>query len=117
MVKAGPIDTMGTYSEMRCRYDKSRTSLHTVDLQAVAGLTVKRVTELVLEKGRRNYRLAPSGVGCRFWVKTIVEDLDSAGFIDASSKDAVAQVYNDIQYNYTKDKASEFEPIDPSTFV
>ncbi|PGH27217.1 hypothetical protein AJ80_01174 [Polytolypa hystricis UAMH7299] len=68
MTKAGPTDTIGTYTEDRCLYDKSRSSLHDIDLRAVTGLTLEHVTRLIVTKGRHKYRLAPSGVGCRFWV-------------------------------------------------
>ncbi|KAK2735610.1 hypothetical protein FQN55_002194 [Onygenales sp. PD_40] len=114
MTKAAPTDTMGTYTQERCLYDTSRTSLHDMDLPAVQGFTVQHVIHLINEKGRHKYRLAPSGVGCRFWVKTVIEDLKSAGYIDPVS---AVQVCNGLQYNYSRDREPEFEAIVPGTFV
>ncbi|KAF3893265.1 hypothetical protein GTR04_4044 [Trichophyton interdigitale] len=117
MTKAGPTDTMGTYTETRCEYESSHSSLHDIDIPAVTGLTVDHVIRLILTKGRRNYRLAPSGVGCRFLVKTIIEDLEGTGYIHPDGKDAIVQAYNDLQYNYSQGQSPEFEAIVPGTFV
>ncbi|KMP09862.1 hypothetical protein CIHG_07192 [Coccidioides immitis H538.4] len=68
MIKAGPTDVMGTLLRKRCGYDLSNTALKRIDLQAIQGLTVGQVLQLLDQKGRANYKLAPSGMGCRFWV-------------------------------------------------
>lgn len=68
MTKAGPTDTEGTYTEDYYPYEMSHSTVHFNDLRAVGGLTVGDVTQLVGSKGRKKYTLAPSGVGCRFWV-------------------------------------------------
>jgi hypothetical protein len=68
MVKAGPVDTMGTYEISYCNYRDSNSSLHNFDIQAAPGLLVQHVISLINQKGRHKYRLARSGVGCRFWV-------------------------------------------------
>ncbi|KAK2789861.1 hypothetical protein FQN53_001224 [Emmonsiellopsis sp. PD_33] len=100
MTKAAPTDTMGTYTQERCLYDTSRTSLHDMDLPAVQGFTVQHVIHLINEKGRHN--------------KTVIEDLKSAGYIDPVS---AVQVCNGLQYNYSRDREPEFEAIVPGTFV
>lgn len=68
MTKAQPTHTMGTYIVHHCTYRESTSSLGNFDLHVKEGLTVKDVLSLVHAKGRDRYRLAPSGLGCRFWV-------------------------------------------------
>lgn len=71
MIKAGPTDRMGTYDPKYCSYHDSTSSIRNFDVQAVSGLTVNHVLSLVNERRRHAYRLARSGVGCRFWVSVI----------------------------------------------
>ena len=68
MTKAGPTDTEGTYTEERYFYETSHSTVHSNELRAVGSLTVGHVIQLISVKARKNYTLAPSGVGCRFWV-------------------------------------------------
>lgn len=68
MTKAGPSDTMGTYQISHCNYRESNSTLHNFDIQAAPGLTVQHVLSLINQKRRHKYRLARSGVRCRFWV-------------------------------------------------
>ncbi|PGH04206.1 hypothetical protein AJ80_08551 [Polytolypa hystricis UAMH7299] len=117
IVKASPTDTMGTLQRKFCLYETSKTALHNVELRAVQGITVGQVLELLDQKGRGNYKLAPSGVGCRFWVKTMIEDLESAGYIDLSSPAKVSQAYDDLQYSYSKSQDRELDPIIPGVFM
>lgn len=81
MIKAGPTDTMGTYSERTCPYVRSVSRLHDVDVVAVPGLTVGDFLDDVHEKGLDRYELHHSGVGCRFWVYIIL------------SSDSITQVF------------------------
>lgn len=48
--------------------------------------------------------------------KTIIDDLNSAGYIDPSSPTSVSKAKDDLQYNYTKSKEREYEEIVPGTF-
>ncbi|KAL3713822.1 hypothetical protein TMatcc_002527 [Talaromyces marneffei ATCC 18224] len=68
MTKAGPTDTMGTYTVTWCDYDVSNSSVRDIDITPVQGLTVRHITHLITRNGRDKYMLAPSGVGCRYWV-------------------------------------------------
>lgn len=56
---------MGTYS---VHYLSSVSSLANFDMQAAPGLIVSDVLNLITERGRHRYQLAPNGLGCRFWV-------------------------------------------------
>jgi hypothetical protein len=68
MTKVGPTATMGTYQITHCNYRNSNSSLYNFDIQAAPGLTVQHVLSLIDQNRRHKYRLARSGVGCRYWV-------------------------------------------------
>lgn len=68
MTKANPTDTMGTYTETLCRYISSNSSLHEIDLVAANGVRLQDLLDYIRTTRMDRYRLAPSGVGCRFWV-------------------------------------------------
>lgn len=68
MTKAGPTDTMGTYTISFCAYTHSNTSVANIDITPVQGLTAGHVTQLITQNRRERYQLARRGVGCRFWV-------------------------------------------------
>ncbi|KAL3705731.1 hypothetical protein TMatcc_006740 [Talaromyces marneffei ATCC 18224] len=67
MTKAGPTDTMGTYTVTWCDYDELNSSVCDIDITPVQGLTVRHITHIIAVNGRNRYILAPSGVGCRYW--------------------------------------------------
>ncbi|KMU82186.1 hypothetical protein CIHG_10580 [Coccidioides immitis H538.4] len=117
MIKANPTAVMGTLERKFCLYEVSSTALHNIDLRAIEGLTVGKIIDLLEQKGRDKYQLAPSGVGCRFWVKTMLQDMEDAGYIDPASPTRVSQAYEDIEYNYSKGQARELSPIVPGVFV
>ncbi|ODM21986.1 hypothetical protein SI65_02830 [Aspergillus cristatus] len=117
MHRAKPEDTMGTYVLERCSYWCIDYPLKVVDLSAVKGLTVGDVTGLVEGKGRVRYKLADSGTGCRFWVKTVIDDLNAAGYIDESAA-SITQAQNALQYNYRMEEEDfQYEEMIPGTFV
>ncbi|PGG99568.1 hypothetical protein AJ80_09336 [Polytolypa hystricis UAMH7299] len=117
MIKAGTTDTMGTYTETSCPYIQSVSSLHDIDVVAAPGLTVGRFLDVVHQKGLNKYELHYTGVGCRYWVKSVIEAFESAGFIDPSSPVSASQVAHDLEYNYTKNNDREHDPIRPGKFV
>ena len=135
MIKAGPTDRMGTYDPKYCNYHDSTSSIRNFDVQATSGLTVNHVLSLVNERRRHIYRLARSGVGCRFWVlvipdadyyiflanlylsQTVIKDIDESCFVASSSPLDAATVVDGLRYNYSRLKTPEFEEVDPGTFV
>lgn len=46
--------------------------------------------------------------------KTVIEDFTVAGYVDPSD---AAKMYDDLQYNYSRNKERQFEAIVPGTFV
>ncbi|KAF7897893.1 uncharacterized protein EAF01_008859 [Botrytis porri] len=118
MAKLSADATMGTYQTIYCSYQDTNSSLKDFDLKATGrGLTVGHVLGLVEEKNRDKYKLARSGLGCRHWVRTIINDLHEAGYISSSSPLSTEDALNALKYNYSKGKNPEREDIDPGTFV
>ncbi|KAK2762202.1 hypothetical protein FQN54_001211 [Arachnomyces sp. PD_36] len=119
MTKRGPTDTMGTYTESSCTYISSNSALRNFDLQPAPGLTVGHAINAIRERGRLNYKLARSGVGCRYWVQTVVNDWAESHMIDTSASALMspAAVIEALRYNYSQDQNPVFDEVDPGTFV
>ncbi|KAI9748179.1 MAG: hypothetical protein M4579_007291 [Chaenotheca gracillima] len=115
--KRTSVDTMGTYRQQVCNYQESRTAVTSFDVQPSRGLKVHHVIDLITNKGRDRYRLAPSGLGCRFWVFTVINDLNAAGQISTSSPVSAADVGQRLRYNYTVEQAPQFEDFARGRFV
>ncbi|ORY57236.1 uncharacterized protein BCR38DRAFT_490207 [Pseudomassariella vexata] len=65
---------------------------------------------------RRGFNLSRSGKGCRYWVYTILNDLNAAGYISAQSDPSVASVQSWLQFNYSRNQDPEPEPMEEGTF-
>lgn len=69
MTNEGPVGVMGLYKKQMCYYDNSESSLFNIGVCVIkSGLTVGDFVRLIESKRRHEYMLAPTGVGCRFWV-------------------------------------------------
>lgn len=68
MIKDGATATMGTLKLTHCQYQEPVSSVQNFDLIPRDGLTVDEIVQLLYARRRQIYKLAPSGVGCRFWV-------------------------------------------------
>ncbi|KAK2748404.1 hypothetical protein FQN55_004342 [Onygenales sp. PD_40] len=90
MIKANPTAVMGTPERKFCLYEVSNTAPHNTDPRATERLTVGKIIDLLERKGGDKDRLAPSGVGCCFWVKTMLQDMEDAGYIDPASPTRVS---------------------------
>lgn len=136
MTKLGADATMGTFQATYCRYQQTNSSLRDFDLTATSqGLKVGQILQLVYNNGRDKYQLARSGLGCRHWVwvthnisskttklifshrKTVIRDLDGAGFVSSRSRVTTEDAVNGLRYNYSKGKQPVLEEMDPGTFV
>jgi hypothetical protein len=91
----------------------------------------------VHEKGRDRYLLSRCGLGCRFWVwviqgyfgifrsmqkliefsSTVIDDLESQGYISPSSICNALSVTRDLKYNYTLNKSPKVDPVIQGKFI
>ncbi|RDW61107.1 uncharacterized protein DSM5745_10605 [Aspergillus mulundensis] len=117
IIKDGPTDTMGTLQIQVCEYVNSTSALRKWDFPAPPSRTVGQFLDLLVSKGRHRYQLARSGVGCRFWVSTMIEDYESARYLVSTVTMNAVSLKNALQYNYTRDQGPEYEPMVPGTFV
>ena len=60
-------------------------NVKTVSMDAPEGITVADVFNLIIQKKRDHYILAPVGEGCRFWLYTIAGDFAGANFISSAN--------------------------------
>ncbi|KZF21964.1 hypothetical protein L228DRAFT_143907 [Xylona heveae TC161] len=116
MTKANITHTMGTLEVKHCIYRDAYSSLANYNLEVRDNLTVGNVLDLLLELGRDKYRLSASRLGCRFWVTTIIDDLENYGHMSPTNAGNSALVGRALQYNYTGRASPEFEPMVPVLF-
>ncbi|KAK0666729.1 hypothetical protein QBC41DRAFT_325207 [Cercophora samala] len=69
-------------------YECTNSSIKTLSFPATLGVTVQKIIDLISSKGRQKYQFTPEWEGCRYWNKTVVQDLQSAGYIKGGAKEA-----------------------------
>ncbi|KAF8063580.1 hypothetical protein FPV67DRAFT_1507191 [Lyophyllum atratum] len=68
-----------------------------------ATLTVQNVIDLVLHKGRDRYKLSIRGDGCRFWCRTVLNDLVEDGWVAPNTTDRVQQHIRSLKERHGPD--------------
>ena len=66
--------------------------IKTLTLTPICLFTVKDVINLIMEKGRDRYTFTEEEEGCRFWICTLVKDLEAAGNLPKDSDVNAARV-------------------------
>ena len=65
-------------------YALTNRNTKAVSMDALEGITVADVFNLIIQKKRDYYIFAPAGEGCRFWLYTIAYDFAGANFISSA---------------------------------
>jgi hypothetical protein len=63
-----------------------------VSLPVCAKTTVEEVIEAIKANGKERYAFTQMGVGCRFWVKSVVEMLGKLGVVEEKGVEMVREV-------------------------
>ncbi|KAF9240405.1 hypothetical protein BU15DRAFT_61422 [Melanogaster broomeanus] len=66
-------------------YENSVTSTASVSEVATAGITVGGLLAMLERNGRNRYKYDDSGSGCRFWCRTVLEDLENGGLVSGGA--------------------------------
>lgn len=81
------------------------------NVDACPGLTVREVIRAIEEERRHIYRFHRSGLGCRFWVQTVMQDFIDHGFFCASQDISRRRLKHDIRYSFPYRLLPEKSPI------
>ncbi|KAI3061994.1 hypothetical protein CBS147339_9964 [Penicillium roqueforti] len=66
-------------------YTSTNNAIKTLTFTVEAYATVQTITELSILNGHDRYMFTEEWEGCRFWIYTFIEDLESAGLISEGS--------------------------------
>ncbi|WEW56150.1 hypothetical protein PRK78_001585 [Emydomyces testavorans] len=113
--KSVRVTMMRNYSECKCEYAYSLSSVKDVDLKPTANVTVGKFLDLIREKKLDKYELHPDGVGCRFWVKSALQAFQTAGLVDPSAD--LSEVYEALEYNHSRGQPPQFSPMVAGKFL
>ncbi|KAK2799838.1 hypothetical protein FQN50_008359 [Emmonsiellopsis sp. PD_5] len=66
-------------------YVSTNKAIKSVSFPMLSVPTAQTITDLINQKGREKYNFTPAWEGCRFWIFTLISDLEAAGFLPAGS--------------------------------
>ncbi|RMZ87184.1 hypothetical protein DV736_g5590, partial [Chaetothyriales sp. CBS 134916] len=64
----GTVDSKGTFTVSRYDYALTHSAVRNFDFDVKTNVKVRAFLETLSVKNRQNYKMTPTGVGCRFWV-------------------------------------------------
>lgn len=64
----GSENDKGKFSVTRHAYAQTTSAVHVFDYEVPNGMKVVNFLQVLRDKKRHNYKMTPTGVGCRFWV-------------------------------------------------
>ena len=72
-----------------------------IEIPMIRQVTVQQLIDFVLGRNRRDrYRLTDGGSGCRFWCKTVINDLEQAGWIGPGSGAQLESYFLSLHQKY-----------------
>ncbi|KAL2126666.1 hypothetical protein VTI74DRAFT_436 [Chaetomium olivicolor] len=66
-------------------YAYTRNNVHVLSFDAVSGVTVQKIVDLIMSRGRQKYQFTPEWEGCRYWNLILIQDMVTAGYIPSGS--------------------------------
>ncbi|KAJ5712868.1 uncharacterized protein N7483_010049 [Penicillium malachiteum] len=63
--------------------------IRSVSIPTTTQATVRTITDSIDSNGRDRYRFTAEWEGCKFWIFTLISDLEAAGFVASGSANAV----------------------------
>lgn len=67
------------------RYQMTQNAIHSLTFPVATGVTVRTITDLINRGKRQKYTFTEEMEGCRFWIYTIMCDLEAAGIVAPGS--------------------------------
>jgi hypothetical protein len=66
-------------------YETTSHAVHTLSFEPLQSSTVDSIMSLIARGGRAKYRFTKDGEGCRFWIATLISDLEKEGLVPEGS--------------------------------
>nr|KMM67044.1 hypothetical protein CPAG_03380 [Coccidioides posadasii RMSCC 3488] len=66
-------------------YISTDKAIKRVSFPTCTGPTVQAITDLIIQNRRQKYNFTSDWEGCRFWIFTLISDLETAGLLPAGS--------------------------------
>ena len=94
-------------------YASTRNAIKTLTFPIISTQTVKSITDGFAQNGRDRYTFTEEEEGCRYWIFTIISDLENAGIIQPGSGQAAWQA---VSYYWRYPSGSEPRAVRQGTF-
>ncbi|KAF2192895.1 hypothetical protein K469DRAFT_714916 [Zopfia rhizophila CBS 207.26] len=109
-----PGETQGIYEVTERAYERSNTAVQFFDFPAKDGITVGYVLGEFTERQWHRYNMTDGGVGCRWWILTVMQGLAQYCLRDPDSIEDVLAV--NLQYSWHRNNPPIALPIQKGTF-
>lgn len=77
------------------------------------GTTVTAIIDIIVARGRQKYDVTEEWEGCRFWVYTLVRDLEESNLVPEGSS---AEAWQVMSYYWRYPEGRDFREIKKGTF-
>ncbi|RMZ84962.1 hypothetical protein DV738_g298, partial [Chaetothyriales sp. CBS 135597] len=109
----GPGEDWGVFKISRHLYELTVSNVRYWDFPVASSIAVGKILALIWDKKRHRYRMNSTGVGCRYWVLTIISDFVEAGYCDENAATTLAE---SIEFNYSRNQQPIALPMIAGTF-
>ena len=69
-------------------YQSTNNAIRSVSFEVAKGVTVQTIVDNINQNGRQKYTFTVEWEGCRFWVRTLISDLEAEGVVGEGSGDS-----------------------------
>ncbi|KAJ4525248.1 hypothetical protein HRR83_000924 [Exophiala dermatitidis] len=90
----------GRFTVTKHAYAHTTSAIQVFDYDVAQNTKVQSFLQVLGNKKRQNYKMTSTGVGCRFWVLTVINDWIQAKLITTAN--AAQNIACVIQFNYSK---------------
>lgn len=94
-------------------YQVTAHAIRTLAFETVDGTTVRTITNLISSNKRQKYTFSEEFEGCRFWVFTIISDLEGAGLLNPGSGQLALEA---VSYYWRSPDGQEFRDVKQGAF-
>lgn len=115
MTPGGGNDWLGGIIMLESKPDKKTSSnIKTMAFESLQSPTVATIMSLITKNNRDKYTFTRDGEGCRFWIYTLISDLEKAGLVAEGS---AVEASNTLSYYWSSSIESQPRPIDEGVFA
>ncbi|KAI9758726.1 MAG: hypothetical protein M4579_002901 [Chaenotheca gracillima] len=94
-------------------YVSTRNAIKTLSFALEIPTTVKAILDIIVSNGRDKYMFTEEEEGCRFWIWTLLSDLEAAGIVSKGSADATLEA---VSYYWRTPQGTDANPLKEGRF-